>query len=230
MLKKTVILLYVVVVVVIAAATIIEKTEGSAFVASHIYGAWWFSVLWALLAAAGIFYFLRQKVRRLFVVTLHLSFLIILLGALLTHLTARQGMIYLRTGEQTDRYLIMDEKGNIQEQNLPFTLRLDSFCVIYHEGTRAAADYQSHLTVIDGDKEQSEMASMNNILEYRSIRLYQNSYDEDEQGSVLSMNSDPWGIPITYTGYGLLFFSLIWMLIDPKGTFRQLLRKLNKES
>jgi ABC-type transport system involved in cytochrome c biogenesis permease subunit len=38
------------------------------------------------------------------------------------------------------------------------------------------------------------------------------------------MNSDPWGIPVTYLGYALLFISLIWMLFDPKGTYRRLLR------
>ena len=38
------------------------------------------------------------------------------------------------------------------------------------------------------------------------------------------MNADPWGIPVTYVGYALLFFSLVYMLIDPRGTFRRLLR------
>lgn len=224
MLKKSVMSLYVVVVVVMAAATIVEKYQGSAYVSSHIYGAWWFSLLWGVLAAAAIFYFLRRKVRRLFVVALHLSFVIILTGALLTHLTAKQGMIHLRNGEQTNRYITMADNGTMEEHPLPFTLRLDSFKTVYHEGTMAAADYQSFLTVID-DVEHREVVSMNNIVSHRSIRLYQSSFDEDGRGSLLSMNSDPWGIPVTYTGYALLFISLVWMLFDPKGTYRALLRK-----
>ena len=60
--------------------------------------------------------------------------------------------------------------------------------------------------------------------DYISHILYQSSYDEDLQGTVLAMNSDPWGIPVTYLGYALLFVSLVWILLDPKGTYRQLLR------
>ena len=44
------------------------------------------------------------------------------------------------------------------------------------------------------------------------------------KGSYLAVNSDPYGIPVTYTGYALLFFGLIAMLIEPKGNFRRLLR------
>ena len=102
MLKKTVIALYLIVVVVMAAATIIEKYHGTDYAADNIYGAWWFSALWALLTAVAVFYFIQRRVRRPSVVALHLSFVIILAGALLTHLTARQGIIHLRTGETTN--------------------------------------------------------------------------------------------------------------------------------
>jgi len=66
---------------------------------------------------------------------------------------------------------------------------------------------------------------MNNIYSGYGTRLYQSSYDEDLKGSYLSVNSDPYGIPMTYTGYSLLFFALIAMLVDSKGKFRRLLRK-----
>jgi len=95
MLKKTLITLYIVAVVVLAAATIIEKYTSTAFVASHIYGAWWFVVLWALLTAAAIAWFVKRRVRRPSVVLLHLSFAVILLGALLTWLTSWSGQIVL---------------------------------------------------------------------------------------------------------------------------------------
>ena len=130
---------YIIVVVVMAAATIIEKYEGTSFVSSNIYGAWWFSLLWALLAAFGIFYFLKRRVRRLSTVVLHASFLFILLGALLTHLTSYQGSIHLRQGEPVD--LCMDR------HQLPFSLTLKQFNISYHEGTRAEADYESVFVV-----------------------------------------------------------------------------------
>ena len=62
--KKAIVLLYIVVVAVMAAATIVERYQGTDYVSEHYYGAWWFSALWALLAAAGIFWFLKQWVRR----------------------------------------------------------------------------------------------------------------------------------------------------------------------
>ena len=209
--------MYVVVVAVMAAATIVEKYEGTQYVADHIYGAWWFSALWALLTAVSIFFFIQRKVRRPSVVVLHLSFVVILAGALLTHLTAQRGVVVLRQGIPVDTYLTPD----MQEHPLPFSITLKQFEITYHEGTEAPSDYISQV-VVDN---RPFTISMNQIASYRGIRLYQSNYDEDLQGSILAMNSDPWGIPVTYAGYALLFVSLLWMLVDPKGAYRQLLRR-----
>jgi ABC-type transport system involved in cytochrome c biogenesis permease subunit len=70
---------------------------------------------------------------------------------------------------------------------------------------------------------------MNQIVSHKGVRLYQSDYDEDLRGSLLAMNSDPWGIPVTYCGYALLFVSLVWMLADPQGKFRQQLSILRKQ-
>ncbi|MBR1448531.1 MAG: cytochrome c biogenesis protein CcsA [Prevotella sp.] len=216
MLKKALIFLYIVVVVVMSAATFVEKSSGQ-----RLYDQWWFTVLWALLAAVSVAWFLKRRVRRLSVVMLHLSFVVILLGALLTHLFSSQGAVYLRQGEQTSQYMTPDETLH----DLPFSLRLDTFRIICHEGTTAAADYESHLTLTDADGgSRQEVVSMNNICSHSGIRLYQSSYNEDGQGSILALNSDPWGIPVTYVGYALLFVSLVWILIDPRGAYRQVLR------
>ena len=217
MMKKTVIALYIVVVAILAIATIVEKYQGTPYVAEHIYGAWWFAALWALLTAVAVFYFLQRRVSRPAVVVLHLSFVVILAGALLTRLTARQGFVHLRQGLPVSDYTDDD----MLTRPLPFTITLQHFEVSYHEGTEAAADYMSHVT-IDG---QPYTVSMNNIASHDAVRLYQSSFDPDLQGSLLAMNSDPWGIPVTYTGYALLFVALLWLLIDPKGQFRQLLRR-----
>ena len=225
--KRAAIALYIVVVAVMAAATIIEKYEGTSYVSEHIYDAWWFSLLWALLAAAAVFWFVRQRVRRVSVVCLHLSFLLILAGALLTHVTSRQGMVHLRIGEQTSQYVDTD----MRLQPLPFTLRLDTFEVKYHAGTQSPADYVSRLTVGSASDPAQAVAvtvSMNNILARQGIRLYQSSFDDDMGGTLLAMSSDPWGIPVTYCGYALLFISFLWILVDPRGTFRAQLRSLQR--
>ena len=133
-------------------------------------------------------------------------------------------MIHLRIGQPTDTYMAQDEELGMQEEKLPFSLCLQKFEAKMHDGTNAVADYSSKFTVIDGDDKSEGEVSMNNIYSHRSYRLYQSSYDEDGKGSVLAINADPYGIPVTYTGYALLFISLVWMLFDPKGGYRKLLK------
>lgn len=222
-LSRSLLALYVSIITIMAAATITEKYMGSDYVADTIYGSWWFAAMWTLLAAAGVAYIVKRRIRRASVLLLHGSFVVILLGALLTHVSASQGTVRLRLGETTDTYVVSTKDGDIRHK-LPFKLRLKSFDIHYHDGTKAAADYVTRLTVTDGDKTTEALVSMNNIFSYKSVRLYQMSYDPDMRGSVLSVNRDPWGIPVTYCGYALLFIAMVWMLIDPKGPYRRLLR------
>lgn len=224
MVKKIIFILYILVLVCMAAATIVEKSQGTDYAHAHYYGAWWFILIWAILAALGAFYIIKRKVKCASTLALHLSFIIILAGALLTHISAKRGMIHLRIGQPTDTYMAQDEEQGMKEEKLPFSLCLQKFEAKMHDGTNAVADYSSKFTVIDGDDKSEGEVSMNNIYSHRSYRLYQSSYDEDGKGSVLAINADPYGIPVTYTGYALLFISLVWMLFDPKGGYRKLLK------
>ena len=224
MVKKIIFILYILVLVCMAAATIVEKSQGTDYAHAHYYGAWWFILLWAVLAALGAFYIIKRKVKYASTLALHLSFIIILAGALLTHVSAKRGMIHLRIGQPTDTYMAQDEEQGMKEEKLPFSLCLQKFEAKMHDGTNAVADYSSKFTVIDGDDKSEGEVSMNNIYSRRSYRLYQSSYDEDGKGSVLAINADPYGIPVTYTGYAMLFISLVWMLFDPKGGYRKLLK------
>lgn len=224
MVKKIIFILYILVLVCMAAATIVEKSQGTDYAHAHYYGAWWFILIWAVLAALGAFYIIKRKVKCASTLALHLSFIIILLGALLTHVSAKRGMIHLRIGQPTDTYMAQDEEQGMKEEKLPFSLCLKKFEAKMHDGTNAVADYSSKFTVIDGDDKSEGEVSMNNIYSHRSYRLYQSSYDEDGKGSVLAINADPYGISVTYTGYALLFISLVWMLFDPKGGYRKLLK------
>ena len=224
MIKKITFTLYAIVILVMAMATIIEKTQGTPYVLGHIYGSWWFTALWALLAIGGIIYMYQRRIKRLIVILLHGSFLLILAGALLTHLTSWQGTVHLRKGEAVT-YFQTEEDGENVRKRLPFTITLEHFNIRYHNGTETAADYESHFTIKTDKETERGYTSMNNIYSTHGVRLYQSGYDDDMKGTTLSLNSDPWGIPVTYTGYGLLFLSMILMLIDPKGRFRQLVRK-----
>lgn len=107
-------------------------------------------------------------------------------------------------------------------------IALDSFRVEYYPGTEAPADYISHIRVLrpgqGADSSScSRTVSMNRILSEQGFRFYQSSFDEDRQGSWLTVNHDPWGIGITYAGYILLGISMIGMLFGRRGEFRRLM-------
>lgn len=187
--------LYTIAVVCMGAATVIEKYQGSEFVSAHIYGTWWFALVWALLAATATVYFLRNRTKSWTGITLHLSFLVILAGAFLTHISAERGIIHLRLGETTDRYTVFTDGTNASSESLPFQIRLNKFSIQYHPGTDAVEDYVSQFSITkDGQTVQGQV-SMNRIFTCGDMRLYQASYDSDERGVSLATNSDPWASP-----------------------------------
>lgn len=228
--KKTVFTLYLIILIVLASATLVEHFVGTARTHELIYGSWWFTLLWAMLVVAGLALLVRRyRKRRLTftavnTVAIHLAFVIILVGALVTHLTARQGIIHLRGDQPTHQMMVMDGADEEHAETLPFYVRLDQFHVSYHPGTTSPADYATHFSILNGPQTLHATVSMNHIYTFHHYRLYQASYDTDHLGSYLSVNHDPWGIGITYTGYALLFISLLALLLNPHGTFRQLLR------
>ena len=221
--------LYILIIIVLAAATIVEHFMGTPATHDAIYGSWWFVGLWILLVLLGCIYFVgrfRHKALHLTnvnTILIHFSFVVILLGALVTHTTARQGIIHLRGDQPVNIYMNMDY-DNMTGDRLPFYIKLDKFAINYHAGTDSPEDYVTHFSIIDGASTIHASVAMNKIYTYRHYRLYQSSYDTDNQGSYLSVSHDPWGISITYTGYALLFLSLLLLLINPKGSFRALLR------
>ena len=134
MLKKTLFALYILTVVCMGLTTIIEKYQGTQYTADHIYGTWWFAAMWGALAAAAIFHFIKQRVRNVCVTALHLSFIIILAGALLTHTTSIKGVVHLRQGEPTKTYMVLTG-DEVKEYPLPFQMSMDAFETRYYEGT-----------------------------------------------------------------------------------------------
>ncbi|MDE6634599.1 MAG: cytochrome c biogenesis protein CcsA [Bacteroidaceae bacterium] len=188
-------------VVVIAAATFVEARYGTSVAHEWFYGSVAFKLLWFVIAVSGAALLWKKRMwKRLPLGMLHLSFVVILLGALLTSLTGKQGMLHLRQGIPSD--CILSDRN---AEQLPFLVRLDTFYVSYYPGTEAPQDYVSVLFI----KGESYTVSMNRIACVAGYRFYQSSYDPDENGTVLSVNYDPWGIPVTYSGYGMLVLSMV---------------------
>ena len=216
--KRLVSILYMLLVMVLAIATFVECEKGSSWVATHIYHSFWFAALWGILALLAVVIIARKRLwHKTSMLMFHASFFCILLGALITFLFGVRGTIHLVEGSSEKRF-ISDNQHLVQP--LPFTLHLDSFRIEHYAGTSAVADYISYLHVDDVKAE----VSMNQILRYKGYRFCQASFDEDGKGSYLSVNHDPWGIAITYTGYLMLALSSIGLLLSPRGGFRKLLK------
>lgn len=217
--KKLIFALYILIVVCIGFATIIEKYHGTTFVSEYIYGAWWFSALWAVLTVASCAYIMQQRLyKRMAVLLLHLSFVVILAGALTTHLFAKRGIVRLRTDANVKTFI--DHKNKIE--TLPFSLTLKEFRIVNYPGTDAPLDYQS--IIKSGDKEV--VVSMNNVGNIDNYRLFQQSYDSDGEGVTLGVSYDPWGITITYIGYLLLLVGIIATLLSRQTQMRSLYKKV----
>ena len=221
--KRFILIIYVALVVVLAVATFVEQARGTAFVGELVYGSVWFCALWGVLAALTLIVCIRMRLwRRVPLLLLHGSFLVILGGAFLTFVWGEQGYVHLEEGKATDRFVVRD---NGELVPLPFSLRLDSFRVQCYPGTDAPEDYISYVRLTGSDGgEQAATVSMNRILTSGGYRFYQSSYDPDGQGSWLSVNHDPWGIGVTYAGYALLGLSMLGVLFSRGGEFRRLLR------
>lgn len=221
--EKVCLLLFFIICLVLAAATCVEQARGTAEAHRLVYGSWWFVLLWALAAAVSLAVLLRRKLyRRMPVFLLHAALLLILLGALLTWLTAESGTLHLRLDETLRRPVPEGTHAGA----LPFDITLTAFSVEYHPGTSAAADYRAELT-IEGDAAEQHVLSMNRIVRTHGTRLLLGRLDADHRGVTLLVNTDPWGIPVSYAGYALLALSFLFVLISRGGAFRRTLRRLS---
>lgn len=211
--------LLIILIAVLAAGTIVEKLHGSDFALAHVYSAWWFVGLWALVAIMIVIMMVKCRLwKRLSVCALHLSILFILLGALLTMLTGQHGRMKLEPNRANSQFYIQ-EQDDITKVALPFSLTLDRFEIEKYPNSNKPKDYVSYLQLTDGETQEDIVISMNNILRHKHYRFYQSDYDE-QGNSILDVARDPWGIGVTYAGYALLFVALAAILIEQRKTFR----------
>ncbi len=202
-----------VMVAVLAVATVLDKGGTSSSTPPVIYGKWWFVLLWTILSLTAVWYTLRRKLwMRPAVFALHLSFLVILTGATITHFIGRKGFIHLRQGEVAQQYMYYDEDGlNIRLHDMPFLMTLDTFYICYDADGVTPSDYVSHITLVEHSEKRSATVSMNHIGRIHGYRIFQTSYDEDAHGSLFTVSHDPWGTGVTYAGYALLAVSMVWL-------------------
>lgn len=157
---------------------------------------------------------------------LHLALTTILVGACVTHFFGEQGEIHLRA----------DKAQSLANRHSSVSLFLWDFQVVC-DAQNNPVDYITELRILDrGATNQNQglavdegILRMNKPLKYHHWRFCQSDYDSDEQGVVLTYNYDPWGIGITYTGYGMLLIAMIAFFFQPRTRFRATLRQLTAD-
>jgi len=211
-------------IVMMTAATILEKIKGTEYALEHFYHSPIFITLWALAAICGLIYIFARKVQKSpATLALHLSFVIILAGALTTHLCGKSGYIELAPGQELSSYL--DDEGR-PAGDLPFSIRLDRFVIEHYEGSRAPSDFLSTVSFTKDGHSWQTVISMNNIGKVAGWRLYQADFDMASGSSTLALSHDPWGIGISYTGYLLLLVSMIGFFFQRESGFKRAMRRL----
>lgn len=123
----------------------------------------------------------------------------------------------------------MSQMRTTEDQRpLPFSIRLDDFKLVRYPGSHSPSSFESFLTIHTQEGERSEHIYMNKVIYEQGYRLYQSSYDADEQGTILTVNNDTAGTGITYAGYLLLLAGMLLTLADKKSRFRQLAKQLKR--
>ncbi|MBR4267530.1 MAG: cytochrome c biogenesis protein CcsA [Bacteroidales bacterium] len=186
-----------------------------------VYNTLWFSILWGILSAITLVVVAKRLLKKLPVLIFHISLVVILLGALLTKISSKEGILHLRESESTEFFML---KETMLKQNLGFEVKLDSFLIKNYQGTAMPQDFVSYVTVKEDVDSIKTSISMNNIFKKNGYRFYQTSFDEDYRGTILTVNYDPYGTPLTYFGYIIFALSGLWILISKSAGFRKLLQ------
>ena len=118
-----------------------------------------------------------------------------------------------------------------KEIKIPFNVYLKKFELDRYPGSMSPASYASEVTLVDAEEniQMDYRIFMNNILEHRGYRFFQSSYDQDEKGTILSVNHDPGTLP-SYIGYFLLTVGMFWSLFSSHNRFSKLAKRAKDAS
>ena len=110
----------------------------------------------------------------------------------------------------------------------PFRIKLRDFQLERYPGSQSPSSFAAEVTVKDGAKSEDHRIFMNNVLDYRGYRFFQSSYDQDEKGTILSVNHDMLGTIVSYIGYFLLALGMVMVFFTSQTRFAFLNKRLNK--
>ena len=207
-------------IILLVAATLIEHLHDTDTARTYVYCSPAVILLWGICATAGMLCLRKAgKMVGWGGWCIHSAFVLMLTGALTTHLFSESGKVELAVGAgSVDGFTRKD--GSVG--HFPFKISLTDCETVHYPGTEAPMDYVSKVEISEEGKTHAGEVSMNNIFSYKHWRFYQTRMSEGF--SVLTVNHDPWGIGITYAGYALLFIGIVIFFFQKKSGMRDVLR------
>ncbi|MDP2723565.1 MAG: cytochrome c biogenesis protein CcsA, partial [Bacteroidales bacterium] len=152
-------------------------------------------------------------------------------------------VVEVTSGENTKEVVLRGGKGYVGEPltfkmgnanismlygskniEIPFALQLVKFELERYPGSKSPSSYASEVILIDNkaNEKMPYRIYMNHVLNYKGYRFFQSSYDQDEMGTVLSVNHDYWGTFFTYIGYLLMTIGMMLTLFNSNSRFAML--------
>ena len=224
------ILLLIIYAITMAVATFVEKQHGTEIVMTLFYLSPAFIFLQFLLVVNTVLITIQRDFiqrKKWAYLVIHGAFIIILVGAMTTHVFGYEGQVHIREGEKTNQ-LVMHTSRGMFFKDLPFTLELIEFRLLRHPGSQASAGSESDLRIHLDNEIREVTVSLNNVLNLKGYRFFQASRDDDEMGTFLSVNNDVAGRTITYIGYTLLILGFIMMFFVRNSLYRKLMQDLKE--
>ena len=214
----------------LAAATFIEKYASTVAAKTIIYYSPAVILLLAVVVvsfvAVALKHHLFSKYKWSFML-IHGAFIVILLGAFITHIWGEEGIIHIREGQSTNQMFVRTNKGEAYK-NLPFNIHLKEFILTRYPGSSSPSSFESILVIHNDGSFTEKTVSVNKVLNVKGYRLFQASYDMDEKGTILTVNKDIPCHQVTYTGYFLLIIGFFLFLTSKNSRLRKLIRSLKE--
>lgn len=194
--------------VLLVVATIVERIYGVAFYSSPCFVA-----LWAVMLLTAMLYIFSTSVKRVVATLfLHLAFAVVLVGAFVTYLTGERGSLYLCKDALPSSMFVKNDGGLV---SFPFRVTLNDSRVVFADGDNTPRDYVAELLVqLPGGANEIATLSMNHVYDREGFRFFLS--DVAGEGVTLLVSHDPWGVPITYSGYFLVALGFLFLFASRK--------------
>ena len=179
---------------------------------TDLYHSWYFISLLVLLGVSLVVCSIRRLAANLKTVgsiATHMSFVLILVGGAIKPLVGLEGVVELREGDQTNQLKVTETRTSV----LPFTVLLEDFSLErYAANPQAVSEFVSRIRLIEAGLNTRASVRVNHPIAYRGFHIYQLGYNPDDPTwSALLLVKDP-GVPVVYSGFGMLLVGLITTL------------------